>query len=216
MTTLSISALKYAAPESPRPRPLRWIAVGLIAAILASAWWWGPIAIERARLIALQRACLRHVALPGQISYADAGLIGAHPHRAVPGEWSDLAGAMNAGAITPAGAAFVGQRLDPSGKRLLVVVETLDPRPAGLVRVLDCRVRVVAPSTFGPPRIVRDEMILGAAEFPADAKLRVFAGRPDPSDPAHFTIAYQAEGVPAKTLDGYLSLDDRVLLQARP
>ncbi|HEX8912181.1 MAG TPA: hypothetical protein VF796_07455 [Humisphaera sp.] len=33
--------------------------------------------------------------------------------------------------------------------------------------------------------------------------LRLFAGQPDPADPAHFTIAYEADGL-AGVIDGWL------------
>ncbi len=60
--------------------------------------------------------------------------------------------------------------------------------------------------------------------FPSDAELeipehrlgtlRLFAGQRDPSDPAHFTLAYELEGQKG-TIDGWLQNDKHVNLQIR-
>jgi hypothetical protein len=44
--------------------------------------------------------------------------------------------------------------------------------------------------------------------------VRVYAGQPDPADPAHFTIAYELDGKKG-VIDGYVGNDDRVTLRPR-
>lgn len=215
MTTLRLTTLRYAQSGSHRCRWWRWAPAALLVLALGTAWWWGPALLERLTLAGLQRQCLEHVAPDGQVSYADAGLIGSERYRAVPAPWSALADRINADSMAPVATAFVGQRSDPAGRRRLVVVEVFDPRSAGLERVLDCRVRVVETSPFTGPRIIRDEIHLAAGRFPADAKVRIFAGRRDPGDPTHFTIDYQVRGASSHTIDGWLGADARVLLESR-
>ena len=52
--------------------------------------------------------------------------------------------------------------------------------------------------------------------FETDPSLpvRLYAGEPDPADASHFTISYEAGGVPG-TIDGWLRADDTVTLQVR-
>ena len=47
------------------------------------------------------------------------------------------------------------------------------------------------------------------------SKVRMFAGQPDPADPAHFTIRYELDDQP-HVIDGWLRDDDTVLLAWRP
>jgi hypothetical protein len=54
----------------------------------------------------------------------------------------------------------------------------------------------------------------GKAEILQRPLLRVFAGQPDPNDPAHFTVPYQLNGRPG-VIDGFVRTNGRVMLQPR-
>ncbi len=50
--------------------------------------------------------------------------------------------------------------------------------------------------------------------YPIGLNVRVFAGQPDPADPAHFTISYTVVGQPG-VIDGRLGDDDTITLKVR-
>ena len=81
------------------------------------------------------------------------------------------------------------------------LVETFDlsglmPRPRRVFSAFAADVRAAGPDAPAP--------LLGQRD------LRVFAGKIDPDDPAHFTVAYESGGV-AGVLDGYLRDDGRTV-----
>src|SRR4051812_43678284 len=59
-------------PTMVRRRRFRQAVVGIIVScVVASAGWWGPPAWRRARLLYLQRQCLRYVAPSDQLICAE-------------------------------------------------------------------------------------------------------------------------------------------------
>jgi hypothetical protein len=106
---------------------------------------------------------------------------------------------------------FLHQRRSPSGERAIVAVRfqrhfAFDWR-AGRHFEFEA---IVIPASFGWPPPAARVTRFGLADFPspvdpADDKLKIFAGQPDPKHEVHFTIPYKT-----RNKDGYLEgwLDD--------
>jgi hypothetical protein len=115
---------------------------------------------------------------------------------------------------------FLHERISPAGNRRLVCVthgSQGDTFSAQFVHGLNCDTFTVIPGTWSQPPIYRP---LGWAydvlvDWPRKPPLmRIFAGQPDPNDPAHFTIRYRIWGQD-DVLDGRLLDNDRVTLTFR-
>jgi hypothetical protein len=115
---------------------------------------------------------------------------------------------------------FLHERISPAGHRRLVCVRYGphgDTFSAQFVQALNCDTFTVTPGTWSRPPIYTP---LGW-EFDVETVwprkpplVRIFAGQPDPNDPAHFTIRYRIWGQ-EDVLDGRLLDNDRVTLTAR-
>jgi hypothetical protein len=201
----------------------------LIASVVVTAWvaWvWGPSVWRLGILLQTHRRCLA-VAVPGNKVTLDndprnaAPLIAADPQYVLLGsagpvvwfckDWERLIAEVSPPGRRPCATVFIGDRFTPAGKRCLVVVEaTCEPvaNGNGVVRLLGTTMigserRVVRTGLFGVPFY-----------FDASTAMRLFAGQRDPSDPTHFTIAYQADGG-SGTIDGWLRDDGTVILDRR-
>jgi hypothetical protein len=115
---------------------------------------------------------------------------------------------------------FLHERISPGGNRRLVCVSygsQGDTFTAQFVHGLNCDTFTVAPGTWSQPPVYSPKGweydIL--VDWPRKPPLvRIFAGQPDPNDPAHFTIRYRIWGQ-EDVLDGRLLDDDRVTLTFR-
>jgi hypothetical protein len=111
-------------------------------------------------------------------------------------------------------------RTSPGGRHRLVVI-TYTPETDNFNASPDegenYDVQVLTPATLVQPLSVpyHTSGHDGRVEYPDHPPLvRMFAGQPDPGDPAHFTIRYQMWGQ-EDVLDGMLKDDDTVTLTAR-
>jgi hypothetical protein len=119
------------------------------------------------------------------------------------------------------GVIFLHERISPAGHRRLVCVRY---RPQGntfsaqFIQGLNCDTFTVIPGTWSQPPIYRLQWTFAwdvETVWPRKPPLvRIFAGQPDPNDPAHFTIRYRMWGQ-EDVLDGRLLDNDRVTLTFR-
>jgi len=115
---------------------------------------------------------------------------------------------------------FLHERVSPAGHHRLVAVsyapETTSFQPA-FIQGYDCDACAASPATFFTSLVIAPKMyaIDVLSGFPRHPPLvRVYAGQPDPNDPAHFTIRYQMWGR-EDVLDGRLLDNDDVDLTPR-
>jgi hypothetical protein len=125
-----------------------------------------------------------------------------------------------AGTGGPSAIIFLHERISPAGHRRLVYVSyapgTLDFQPA-FIEGYNYDTSAASPATWTSPlsyasRFYAIDVLSGYPRVPP--LVRVYAGQPDPNDPAHFTIRYQIWGQ-EDTLDGRLQDDDQVTLTPR-
>jgi hypothetical protein len=115
---------------------------------------------------------------------------------------------------------FLHERISPAGHRRLVRVtygSQADTFSAQFIHGLNCDTFTVTPGTWSQPPIYTPQGWMFDVEtvWPRKAPLvRIFAGQPDPNDPAHFTIRYRMWGQ-EDVLDGRLLDNDRVTLTFR-
>jgi hypothetical protein len=124
------------------------------------------------------------------------------------------------GAGGPGPIIFLHERISPAGHRRLVCVR-YGPDPTTFqpefIAGFDYDASVATPATLTkPPSFAQRFYGLDSlSELVRTLPLvRVYAGQPDPADPAHFTIRYQIWGQ-VDTLDGRLQDDDQVTLKPR-
>jgi hypothetical protein len=121
--------------------------------------------------------------------------------------------------ISPA-VIFLHERISPAGHRRLVCISygsQGDTFTAQFVHGLNCETFTVAPGTWSqaPALIPNGWEYDILTEWPHKPPVvRIFAGQPDPNDPAHFTIRYRMWGQ-EDVVDGRLQDDDRVTLTFR-
>ncbi len=122
---------------------------------------------------------------------------------------------VNAGAII-----FLHERISCAGHRRLVWVNyrpSMGTFSRGFDSALNYDGDAIPPATWTKPAIFErwsyGEIVnINFEEHPP--LVRVYAGQPDPTDPAHFTIRYQMWGQ-EDTLDGRLLDDDQITLTPR-
>lgn len=115
---------------------------------------------------------------------------------------------------------FLHERVSPAGHHRLVAVsyapETDSFQPA-FIEGYDCEACAASPATSFTPLVIAPKMypLDVMSGYPRHPPLvRVYAGQPDPNDPAHFTIRYQMWGQ-EDVLDGRLLDNDDVSLTPR-
>ncbi len=115
---------------------------------------------------------------------------------------------------------FLHERISPAGHRRLVCVRygpQGDAFSAQFIQALNCDTFTVTPGTWSQAPIYTPlgwayDVEVGWPRRPP--LVRIFAGQPDPNDPAHFTIRYRIWGQ-EDVLDGRLLDNDRVTLTFR-
>jgi hypothetical protein len=134
-------------------------------------------------------------------------------------DWNNLGIAKPGTKINPA-VIFLHERISPAGHRRLVCVrywpqgDTFSPQ---FVQALNCDTFTVTPGTWSQaPALIPKGWLYDVEQgWPRKPPLvRIFAGQPDPNDPAHFTIRYRMWGQ-EDVVDGRLLDDDRVTLTFR-
>jgi len=118
------------------------------------------------------------------------------------------------------GDVFLHERVSPAGHHRLVCVcyaPAANTFSASFIEGFDYAAFVSPPATWTTPFVPTQlsppyDVISGLPRVPP--LVRMYAGQPDPADPAHFTIRYQMWGQ-EDTLDGQLKDDDQVTLTPR-
>jgi len=116
---------------------------------------------------------------------------------------------------------FLHERTSSGGHRRLVCVSYAPERyrtfqPA-FFPGMNYYASVALPATWSQPITVARCKYWGGSMrsgWPPPPLVRVYAGQPDPNDPAHFTIRYQMWGQ-EDVLDGRLTDDDQITLRPR-
>jgi len=123
------------------------------------------------------------------------------------------------GTVAPA-IIFLHERVSPGGHHRLVCVTyapDTDSFQPDFIAGYDYDTCAAAPATWTRPIATtpRSYIIDVMSAYPHRPPLvRVYAGQPDPADPAHFTVRYQMWGQ-EDVLDGSLRDDDQVTLTPR-
>ena len=204
------------------PLALLFLVGTIVFAVYGPAWWGRYLYVSGVRRLQLQ--CLRYSAPADQIIYdtdaADRGsLLGRTGYRAfnqwavftTPGDWHALRGSY----ACPDGTAFLHGRSTPGGPQRLVSVDIIPT--AADVAWLRWTVSDRA-SWFDSAAIEQSRKTIGATTIKLDARgrsLRLYAGQPDPTDPAAFTIR-GAFGSDAFEIDGRLLASGGVELTPHP
>jgi hypothetical protein len=137
-------------------------------------------------------------------------------------DWDRLTGTLpgfHPSLLKPA-VIFLHERISPAGHRRLVCVTygpSGDTFTSQFVHSLNCDTFTVTPGTWSQPPIYPPQgwMYDVLTGWPRKPPLvRIFAGQPDPNDPAHFTIRYRIWGQ-EDVLDGHLLDNDQVTLMSR-
>jgi hypothetical protein len=216
--------LEYApAPPLLRRKRIRRIALLLIlAALVIAGWRYGGPVSRQVRLLYVQRQCLTYGPPVDRIASSDdppdlAALStlpdhcvlvnqnGARPNHPrivayAPPCWNDFTCAnfplLNH--LRNAAIVFCHERTSRSGVRRLVVVERGTAWSHYPYNPLNLDVLLIEPASLTGRPIDRTPVYpnvwyTGATAIET-APLRVYAGQPDPADPARFTIRYQVAG----------------------
>jgi hypothetical protein len=220
--------LQYAPRRSGVRRRWKRVAIGLALLLpLGAGWWWRndiKAYFATANLLRAQERCLEFDPGPDRVAYeenpARAQALLAQPEY-LPAK-VDVQGAITAAVWWPRvvrefpdatrffsgksnmGLLFLHERVTPGGRKVLVCA-MVHPDPAltggrsfGL-RAVDPATRRRLPETAGGLWTVFPEL----DPYVDGRPLRVYAGRPDPADPSHFTIEYEARGKRG-VLDGWV------------
>jgi hypothetical protein len=224
MTTAPPTQLDYAPVAPLRRRKLIRRATLLIclSALITVGWhYYGPVS-RQVRLLYLQRQCLNYAPPADRIVSSDdpadlAALSNQPDHRVLvnqngarpnfprivsyaPRCWNDFTCAyfplLNH--LQKAGIVFCHERTSRSGVRRLVIVERGTGWAHYPYNPLNLDVLLVEPaSPTGRPTdrtpVYPNIHYTGAIAIET-APLRIYAGQPDPADPARFTIRYQVAG----------------------
>jgi hypothetical protein len=112
--------------------------------------------------------------------------------------------------------AFVHERRNAAvGQRLVAIIFLERQDSAFGTRRLEINALTWRPATWEPGSRLQLASLTSLIVPDIDHKrFRVFGGQADPSNPAHFTLAYDADCVPG-TIDGFLDSYERVTLQFR-
>ncbi len=202
----------------------RYVLGGVFAALAIIAWRWGDDAARVARTAYWSRQCLRYAPPsdlvvfeqdPPQIARLMASRAGYRVSNAgeadPPHAWLSPAAYAH---IPQSGwaphVAFMHGRKSASGPKRLVVVEFLAMRePQGPDHTVFFHPRVFAASVVRPGMQVRRNEDTIRVRLAPDERLRLYAGRPDPTDASRFTIECFI-GDERGTIEGQLHADDRV------
>ena len=174
-------------------RRLRWPAV--LALVGVTAFWWGPPAWRRVQHRYWFERCASHTApadrVVWQIWDGPPGRVrGEKPY--LPREWAEFYARSSPPGPKAHGNVFLGERRTPSGRRLLVAVDSL-PDPVTWYhqasRNPKLLVRAFTPGAFPAlPKQVIDAKT--TVKLPGRGMASLFAGQRDPNDPTHFVIPY--------------------------
>jgi hypothetical protein len=197
----------------------RWVLALTGLLILVVAVRWMPAASNHLALLWWQRQCLAHVGPPDLAVHVQS-----LPARAdsttsiVPPHWQRFYARLSPPGLVSGGTAFLHERrAGETGASKLVAVDVLPTSDvAGGINGYALNARVFEPGTLlHAPRELNWTAHGGGYGFDTfSTSGRVFAGQPDATDPARFTIVTETDGR-RQTIDGWLMADDSVLLERR-
>jgi hypothetical protein len=202
--SLRTSSLNYAPPVPLRSRigHRTAIVLSIVVTALASTALWGHAAWHKVQLLYWQGQCLSYKAPLDRVVWSSNPLQRA----TTPVVWTNFYQLFSSGGSQSTASVFIHERVGPAGNRRLVAIETYC---GGQLLVA----RIFVPGTlFSRPR--ERTGALTSSVFLPDHCTSVYAGQPDRSDSAHFTFRYVAAGS-LHVIDGWLTDDDRVLLEER-
>ena len=124
----------------------------------------------------------------------------------LPTDWINFYQLANSNGSRSEGNLFLHERVSPAGNRRLVAIEFY------------CGGHIVFARVFVPGTLLsrpheRTSSMATQLSLPDHCTV-VYAGQPDRSDAAHFTIRYEAAGK-THSIDGWLTDEDQVLLEQR-
>ena len=213
----------------------------LLTAALASSPRWFPPAVHRAKTLYWQRRAMTFPAVGSRVVYEDdpaaaAALLNVggadyvRPAATGPAvyfakPWRNFYALVSPPGRKPAATLFL-HRLQADGRspRLVAVDATFvcgwggpgTPGAAAPRVGMALNASVFQPgSVLSDPRLVANSAWVAPFSTGPDSsttRFRFYAGRPDPEDPAHFTIAFEKDGRHGE-IDGWLRADDSVLLE---
>jgi hypothetical protein len=201
-----------------------WLLAAAGAAIVLSAFVWGPAVRHRIRMLYLQHQCMSHTAPPTQIVFTDDPVempklitVGP-PYRYAPGNWHkvgvarDLVQWRQLWVGGECGTIFCHRLKSPAGHERLVGVDMVfDDEAPELVAVAT----VLAPGyPLTPPSQRVAPLAPGFAASLGAGTTTIYAGQIDPADASHFTFIYRHRDKDM-LIDGWLNDDDSVSMHER-
>jgi hypothetical protein len=225
-----------AAPARRRKRVVRAALAVALLALLYVGWRHGAAIRDQAKVLYFQRQCLKYSPGPNIVVFdngsSDAQKLAAQPgyqllvgrmRRSqsqlyaghVPPCWTNLIAAVPALAkLSPANRAavvFCHELTSRAGVRRLVIIERGVEWPHYPYNPLNLDVVMMEPTGLTGQPIDRTptypNIIYTGATAIEPVPLYIFAGQPDPSDAAHFTIRYRVGANAEHTVDGRLKDD---------
>jgi hypothetical protein len=178
------------------------IASSLLVALALSIVLWGQPLWGKVQLLYWQARCMKYRMPEGTIASS------SNRPTAVAAEWTNFYRHAGGSAVPSEGTVFLHERTSANGKRRLVAINVYDFGCFGQ-RGMVTRVFVPA-SLFARGR----EVASSAGGRLVDFDDVLYSGTPDPYDASHFVINYVA-GEKTRVIDGWLTNDDRVLLEER-
>jgi hypothetical protein len=204
-----------APPWRRRTSVRRAIAAGVLALILLAALKFARPAWDHARLLHYQGRCLKHVLPPDRVV-----LDQTNQHRFVSPDWDRFYELFSPPGKFYQATVFAHEMHRPGSDSRLVVVDVAPTALIGPPPAFQCDIKVIQPGgLWSRPKLLRDYSLTPKATTPRPVspqpRFRIYAGQPDATNPAHFTIDYQCDGK-SGTIDGWLQSDDTILLEPRP
>lgn len=196
--------LPYAAGSCAARRVRARVAIvsALLVALGLSLFLWGKPALGKVRLLYWQAQCMKYQTPEGTVASSSD-----RPTR-VSAEWTNFYRLAGGGSVRSDGTVFLHERTSPTGNRRLVAVNVHDSGCFG-GRAMVARLFMPG-SLFSRVR----EIAPGHGPRPVEFATVIYSGTPDPRDPSHFVIKYMS-GQQTRVIDGWLTDDDRVLLEER-
>jgi hypothetical protein len=194
--------LPYAAGSSASRRARVAVCSSLLVALSLSIFLWGKPAWRRAQLLYWQARSMKYQVPEGTVaSSSDRPTI-------VSLEWANFYRLAGDGTVKSEGTVFLHERRSPGGRRRLVAVNVHDFGCFGG--------RGMVAHVFAPGSLFSraTEISFTGGVHPVEFAAVIYVGLPDPQDTSHFVIRYDL-GKQSRVIDGWLTDDDRVLLEER-
>jgi hypothetical protein len=212
--------LEYAPPPPWHRRRGARRAMILATLVLAGliAYRFAPMAWRQARLLYWQSKCMNYRAP------ADKVVFSAWPFNGwKSADWESYYATYSPPGQRSDATLFVGERTAPNGNRRLVAVNAVksgEGRTTNdgyvLTGFLSGHARLFELGSAGTRPVEKHQIQFpeSHAGFVFREGIVVYAGQPDPADTSHFTIRAEVDGT-GQLIDGWLTNDDRVLLERR-